>query len=76
MDKCPKCGGEVKVLTRSLEFWGGMDCVAVENRDSLQQLKAEIAALIPDFLPVLVADEISGNRLHAIVEKLWQLSAV
>ena len=43
MDKCPKCGGEVKVLTRSLEFWGGMDCVAVENRDSLQQLKAEIA---------------------------------
>ena len=48
----------------------------VENANSLQKLKAEIAALIPDFLPILVADEISGNRLHVIVEKLRRLANV
>lgn len=46
MDKCPKCGGEVMVLERSGNFWGGVNCVAVENRNSLQQLKAEIALAV------------------------------
>jgi hypothetical protein len=30
-DKCPKCGGDVTVLERSGNFWGGVDCVAVEK---------------------------------------------
>lgn len=28
IDKCPKCGGEVEVIGRSIEFWGGMNCRA------------------------------------------------
>jgi len=35
MDKCPKCGGQVKVLERSLQYWGGVHCEAIEqNSDS------------------------------------------
>ena len=29
LDKCPKCGGTVEVIERSLEYWGKMNCRAV-----------------------------------------------
>ena len=46
MDKCPKCGGNVKVLERSLQYWGGVHCIAVEeNCHSVQQLKQAIVLL-------------------------------
>jgi len=48
MDKCPKCGGPVKVLERSLEYWGGVHCeYAEQNSDSpaspVQQTQPAIA---------------------------------
>ena len=48
---------------------------AVENCHSLQQLKAEIAALIPALLPLATLD----NRrlgIDQIIRKMRQLSAV
>jgi hypothetical protein len=75
MDKCPKCGGNVKVLERSLQYWGGVHCIAVEeNCHSVQQLKAEIAALADTIEECF---QIDGNELGLLqVNKLRQLSAV
>ena len=75
MDKCPKCGGKVKVLERSLQYWGGVHCIAEdENFNSLQQLKAEIAALIPGIVTSFtLCDE---KQFIALTNELRQLSAV
>jgi hypothetical protein len=43
---------------------------------AVQQLKAEIAALVPDFTHVIAINEIHNDRLCRLVAKLQQLSAV
>jgi hypothetical protein len=76
MDKCPKCGGNVKVLESSLQYWGGVHCIAVEeNCHSVQQLKAEIAALATEIESCLGCIP-SGDKVFSLIAKMRQLSAV
>ena len=76
MDKCPKCGGNVKVLERSLQYWGGVHCIAVEeNCHSVQQLKAEIAALATD-LECHMYHQFTSEMYVELRKRLRQLSAV
>lgn len=77
MYKCDECGGFVEELGEMTVSDGGCVCAqkkAEESANSLQQLKAEIAALIPKLEAI---DNITGwQETGPIIRRLRQLSAV
>ena len=79
MYKCGVCGGIIEELGEMAVTNGGCVCAqkkAEESANSLQQLKAEIAALATELQDFNDRQISAFGRVTEIVAKMRQLSAV
>jgi len=79
MYTCGACGGIIEELGEMAVSSGGCVCAqkkAEESANSLQQLKAEIAALVNEHFFTNENGTSCSGKYGVIAEKLRQLSAV